>query len=353
MEENVIDILEKLQDNAMYRLSMSSRELFHSNFWAWLIDKDNKFTSVFYDEYDNDIDVEVLREKNNFDLSLEIGDKFIIIENKFKSLPNKSQLKEYLDKVETSNDDNTKVKLILISYMPPSFELDNIKMKYISYKTIYERLKNIALQQTKCNNTEIAIIKNYIGCLGLFVNLQDKIKIDNGSSSKFKTFWNEYYKGKNKNSKLIQQLEKMNFKITFQRIFLSEFIKYVENKSKRADLWAQIQTGNNHIAYAELGINNINGSIAVLCNGEYRYNFKIDKHNSETREALIDKCDKIYGAYLEQKECKMKKKKYNSFMQKECAYVYRKKDICDDKTFEELAEEIIKDLLEIKNIKTQ
>ena len=35
-ENKLIEIVDELSKNAMFRLSLCSKELFHSNFWAWL-----------------------------------------------------------------------------------------------------------------------------------------------------------------------------------------------------------------------------------------------------------------------------------------------------------------------------
>lgn len=44
-------------------------------------------------------------------MSLQVGDEFIIIENKIKSMPDKEQLEKYWAKAKTDNK-----KLVLVSY---------------------------------------------------------------------------------------------------------------------------------------------------------------------------------------------------------------------------------------------
>lgn len=105
-------ILEELNKNPMFRISLGSKELFHSNFLAFLWDQNPKaFLESLNDLCHNSIQVEDLlnekeltldREKENFDICIhhkegkgekEIYD--IIIENKVKSIPYEEQLIDY------------------------------------------------------------------------------------------------------------------------------------------------------------------------------------------------------------------------------------------------------------------
>ena len=104
-------ILEELNKNPMFRLSLGSKELFHSNFLAFLWEQNHEaFLELLNDLCSSLINVNDLlskkeltldREKENFDICIhhkegkgkkEIYD--IIIENKVKSIPYKEQLIE-------------------------------------------------------------------------------------------------------------------------------------------------------------------------------------------------------------------------------------------------------------------
>ena len=106
------EITEKLKASPMFNLSLSSKELFHSNFLSWL-GECNETKALF--EYviqelseQKDFTLEgkkIGRENHNFDLSIEstLNDKEIVnfvIENKVKSFPKLKQLKEYENKVK-------------------------------------------------------------------------------------------------------------------------------------------------------------------------------------------------------------------------------------------------------------
>ena len=108
---------ENLTQSPMYNLSLSDKELFHSNFLAWLGNNDDtkqfflkvikKLSGIDLNQYDN---WTVLREYKNFDLciieEIKKGKKgkeyryILVIENKVKSIPRKPQLDEYVKKIE-------------------------------------------------------------------------------------------------------------------------------------------------------------------------------------------------------------------------------------------------------------
>ena len=114
--------VEKLNNNPIFQLSLSSKELFHSNFLAWLAEDKNtqalfkKILSTWLgeDTFDYNTDcMEVKREYKNFDFSIcekiindeesETGKIRLVLENKFKSIAYKAQLENYQKKVDALN----------------------------------------------------------------------------------------------------------------------------------------------------------------------------------------------------------------------------------------------------------
>lgn len=129
-----IDILD-LKSSPMFNLSLASKELFHSNFLAWLAeDSDTEaiFTSVLllfglnenkafeYSRGIRDGAYIVLREYNNFDFCICVNEGYsdaeynegkpgkvlFVLENKFKSIPNTGQLQDYQKKIRDINKDS-------------------------------------------------------------------------------------------------------------------------------------------------------------------------------------------------------------------------------------------------------
>lgn len=135
IKEN-IKLSDALRNSPMFHLSLSSKELFHSNLLAWLAeDPDTRelFVEVLKlfcleeerakelaDGIRNDTYM-VLREYKNFDFciceKLEnnddesdekslVGKIVLVLENKFKSIPYEKQLKEYIEKVIKHNGED-------------------------------------------------------------------------------------------------------------------------------------------------------------------------------------------------------------------------------------------------------
>ena len=56
MENNVDEnelkkSIELLKKSPIFAMSLSSKELFHSNFWAWLISQDEDFIKLFFPSF--------------------------------------------------------------------------------------------------------------------------------------------------------------------------------------------------------------------------------------------------------------------------------------------------------------
>ena len=109
MEKSIDDIIQSLKGNPMFHLSLGSKELFHSNFLEFLWEE-NKLSffmmlcAILGEENEHIIQMInsqeeyiLSREKKKFDICIyhkddetEIYD--VIIENKVKSIPYKTQL---------------------------------------------------------------------------------------------------------------------------------------------------------------------------------------------------------------------------------------------------------------------
>ncbi len=124
--KDVISAYEYLKTSPMFKLSLSSKELFHSNFLEWLSNVDQKaFQRLILDmagieenDYNWPTVWRVKREYNNFDLCVVAYDQYgkdndnekidddddfrilFVIENKVKSIPYKEQLERYAREAE-------------------------------------------------------------------------------------------------------------------------------------------------------------------------------------------------------------------------------------------------------------
>lgn len=148
------ETLEKLSNSPMFHFSLHAKELFHSNFLAWLgQNRDPELRALFkavmisigvskdtVESWGNDF--EVLREKEHFDIVVKApdgkrkvedndttekvvpGQWYVVIENKIKSIPTEAQLKEYDKKLKIKfRTDSSKIEKILLEIQPSDINL--------------------------------------------------------------------------------------------------------------------------------------------------------------------------------------------------------------------------------------
>lgn len=159
--EIIINELEELYKNPMFRISLGSKELFHSNFLAFLWDCDKQaFLNMIYHLLPRDKKINVsellgkdeltiYREKENLDLCIchtennkECID--IVIENKVKSIPYIEQLDEYRQTPAKHQDkDSTAVTYILLTLATefPNKEAIERDWNIITYDQLVKAIK--------------------------------------------------------------------------------------------------------------------------------------------------------------------------------------------------------------------
>lgn len=179
-----------LKESPMFHFSLHAKELFHSNFLAWLgsdeelrpvfkavmmgLGIDKAFIESWGDNF------EVLREKDNIDLVVKAPDGvrnaklsdakeqivhgkwYVVIENKVKSVPTDEQLKRYAKKC----DEKTLKLLLVIS--GDSRELDN-GWRRVNYTQVVGALKESVDKVT--DPYKKAIISDYIGMVESLVGI--------------------------------------------------------------------------------------------------------------------------------------------------------------------------------------
>ena len=139
-EHKICTLIRNLEELPVFSMSLGSHELFHSNMWSWIIntcDKDinYSFLKLFFPEICINAELTAKRECKNRDIVVQANGKDYVIENKFKSIPTKEQLKNY----SSSNDF---AEGVLTGLVEPMFSLP-ANWHFISYKTIAKHLINI------------------------------------------------------------------------------------------------------------------------------------------------------------------------------------------------------------------
>lgn len=143
--------LQRLNRSPLFAISLSGKELSHSNFWAWLLEQEvegkHPFIEVFIpDFYQNGCTfISVEREKKHVDLTITYKNKaneteVLIIENKIKSIPTKEQLMRYEEEL---GKQNLKITGILTG-LYASLDIQELgKWSFLSYQEIAKRIMNI------------------------------------------------------------------------------------------------------------------------------------------------------------------------------------------------------------------
>lgn len=148
-------VLQKIEDGLMnsplFHLSLTNKELFHSNFLAWLGNTyKNEFKVLINELLDPDAwpkglqEFSIDREYDHFDLCVrelnngELGNPRIVIENKVKSVPTKEQLVGYSEK-DSVKDCNLFILLTMTLMETPE------KWRIITYKDLSDKLSKINL----------------------------------------------------------------------------------------------------------------------------------------------------------------------------------------------------------------
>lgn len=154
----------ELKTSPTFAMSLGGKELFHSNFWAWLIEYgerkfsgDNPFAQIFFKDLKGKYNLTVSREKANRDISIshtdEIGKKHVyVIENKLKSISTLDQLIRYQSNLKDNFAGG------ILTGITNDIDLSDTCWTFLSYKEISSKLKKIVINDT---SFEATLIKQY------------------------------------------------------------------------------------------------------------------------------------------------------------------------------------------------
>jgi hypothetical protein len=186
-------IIQGLKESPLFQLSLSSKELFHSNFLAWLFERYPQIPSrIFLNRVSTCDNVKVLRESHNIDLILKFPatDDLVIIENKVKCLATREQLIRYADEQlnrYNKQHDKSKIHFVLLSLTKPEFVTDQEKVicldgevnwTYFSYGELARRLSEIQPELLAKTSYHSSLMCDYISFIQNLDNLQRYFQID-------------------------------------------------------------------------------------------------------------------------------------------------------------------------------
>lgn len=189
MENKITLTLDHLNENPLFQMSLSSKELFHSNLLAWFMEKKPDFAFSFIDNLEiidkNECDkiLSIEREKHSVDilLSIQLKDSsklLVVIENKVKSLPYKEQLVKYNEKIEKEKDyKEHKKSYVLLSLIEPDFDGSLEGWKYLSYEEILNSLDALNVENIESEFIALKDIKKaYCSFIEDLIEIKDYIK---------------------------------------------------------------------------------------------------------------------------------------------------------------------------------
>ena len=212
--------LQLLNRSPLFAISLSGKELSHSNFWAWLLEQEaegkHPLIEVFIpDFYQNGCTfISVEREKKHVDLTITYKNKaneteVLIIENKIKSIPTKEQLIRYEE--ELGKQDLTITGILTGLYA--SLDIQDLgKWSFLSYQEIAKRIMNIQKQHTTMDFADY--IKQYAEDIEVLYDLfQSKMEQNKG----------KYIIGDN-------DLEKFRYSDIYVKLKGSEFMEEINKR---------------------------------------------------------------------------------------------------------------------------
>ena len=140
-------------------MSHGGLELFHSNVWAWLIEHDHRYATVFFPELKGQMEeVVVKREQNHRDLTIWVKSTpkdLFVVENKTKTLPRANQLKQYSEGIK--NERKTLRQGIIVGIVNPNLDVE--KWNWLDLQKIAQRILDFAKDEPSDNIK--AIVQEY------------------------------------------------------------------------------------------------------------------------------------------------------------------------------------------------
>lgn len=149
-----------LEQSLLYRMSLGSKELYHSNVWAWLMENDANFVKVFFPGFDNHnwLVNDVRREWHNRDLVItlkrpnaHVPSCYLVIENKIKSMNSREQLERYTEDLDglrlisgTFNGIRNTLESDIFMFPKQNNPYEFVQWVYVSYKEISGSIRTIA-----------------------------------------------------------------------------------------------------------------------------------------------------------------------------------------------------------------
>lgn len=229
--------IDVLKQSPIFAMSLGSKELFHSNFWKYLLDTKecSALIKLFFKNIDLSKEYKVEREKEHMDLVITNNDRKYVIENKIKSYPSKEQLENY-SKKDISYGVITGIK-------EPPFTIPE-PWHFVSYSEIANTLRAVTFSNQFLNE----IVKDYCKVLDAINYLMDEsLKESNNVLS----FWSESTK----------RLKEINLMDVFRKLKADDFVHYFNDKHQKELVKMGEELGNGWRFSVDRSFNRSNATI--------------------------------------------------------------------------------------------
>lgn len=204
-----------LNNSVMFNLSLSSKELFHSNFLSYLFNYDNSlFCKIIGSDF---FEFKVKRERKNIDIEIAGNYTKYIIENKIKDIIDNVQI----EKIENCRKENDYDRVYLFSLLGNNLEM--LGKKHPLWEEIgYEKIIAV-LKEHKFNDIYLELLKNdYCNFLAILISLL-KEEFEN---------CNKYILHRKNNS--VQKFEAIRLHDLYFKYGMSHFANYfIKNNDKK------------------------------------------------------------------------------------------------------------------------
>lgn len=242
-----VDAINKLQKSAVFAMSRGSHELFHTNIWAWLIEKDHAFIEDFFGNKIQGVFKSVKREQGNRDLTIWVDDKgkrkAYVVENKFKALPHENQLKDYEQELKKSNEFGGG---LLVSLQTPPGS-DKWTWDVLTQEELMRRLENRVRNSTMFSDVERQIIVEYAEMTYMLAGVLKRYSDELGEN------WpSEGAEGRLEDAKLGDIFKKMK---------AAEFVQFIENQAETKPLREAAVKVDGHALIVQSSFSNKSGIV--------------------------------------------------------------------------------------------
>lgn len=232
--------IDELSSSPLFNLSLSSKELFHSNFLAWLAQHYPDFFVEICKELGckadwSNAEWNVKREYKKFDLCITSDEKIVmVLENKVKSIPTKAQLDEYVEKLKKEYEGNIDLILLSLSTSFPDKQAieDEKKWQIRNYKDLCTATRKH--MQLINNQYHKALIEDYCSFVATLHECSESWKVKDSS---FFLLPND--NDSNSNRKELKELRIADLQ---DKIWYSQLLEKLNSRLEENNQW-DVQSG--------------------------------------------------------------------------------------------------------------